>query len=650
MALHEVRLTSTSKTARWLWALAYVAFVLAVAGLFEASLNLVRVRGGFTYPPGFQLFRALFYVQFGLFGGLLVSALLYLLHRERVSLIVRALIFFAFHFWACWLFVWGLVQRSYGVILTGDVVFELFTNPVAATAMGLETREFVWIATCSLSLVAALTAVSLALGPRVEPRLRRTVLFCAIALFLVFHIPVRAYFVHNINRDNHVVLVYDDCAPFPLRSERLIPGLRRDRFTLPNLKDDNRSKKYFDFMGNRQMPSIPLRRNILWIVIESLRFDAIEERVMPRLLAHRDRFQIRLNRHHWSSGNATQFGNFSMLTGLSGYHYPFVLRKRMSDPFLSLLAKNGYKLRVGNKDYYQFGRLFSLFPPETLLINTGADSIIKKDRRMVDLYLEDRAARDRGIPALDLLPLDSTHWPYRYPRAHAIFQPALLAGSSTHTLRSGSDLESVRNRNRNACHFLDEQIGRVLDDLATSGGFDNTIVILVGDHGEEFQERGQITHSAVLNDYQARTVLWMHFPDRAPGSINIEVPTVHLDIVPTLLQALGFGEDALYTQGRSLLGRLEDRPALALCEQGFSVPLYRSLVTDTYISRWWHTPSRYLFSGVQRRDGRNVEGDDWWREAQELHAGASEMYEILPDVSQPTRQFDSPDPPLSAGR
>lgn len=650
MALHELTLGSTSKTRRLLWAVAYVAFVLAVAGLFEASLNLVRVRGGFTYPPNFQLFRALFYVQFGLFGGVLLSGLLYLLPRESIPLIIRALIFFAFHFWGCWLFVWGLVQRSYGIILTGDVVFELFTNPLAALAMGLETREFAWIATCSFSLVAALTAVSLALAPRVEPKLRRAIFFCAVALFLVFHIPVRAYFVYNINRDKHVVLVYDDCAPFPLRSERLVPGLRRDRFVLPNLKDDKRTKKYFDHLRSMQMPNIRLRRNILWIVVESLRFDAIEERVMPRLWAHRDRFQIRLNRQHWSSGNATQFGNFSMLTGLSGYHYPFVLRTRMSDPFLLLLASNAYQLRVGNKDYYQFGRLFALFPPETILTNTGADSLIKKDRRMVDLYLEDRAARDANIPTLDLLPLDSTHWPYRYPREHAIFQPASLVGSSTHTLRSGSDLESVRNRNRNACHFLDEQIGRVLDDLEASGGFDNTIIVLVGDHGEEFQERGQITHSAVLNDYQARTALWMHFPDRAPDPISIEVPTVHMDIVPTLLQALGFEEDKLYTQGRSLLGRIDHRPALALCEQGFSVPLYRSLVTGTYISRWWHTPTRYLFSGVQRRDGGNVEGDDWWHEARDVHAGASEMYEILPDVSQPPRKFDSEQASLSADR
>ena len=640
MALHKLPFGSTSKTRRWLWAVAYVAFVLAVAGLFEASLNLVRVRGGFTYPPAFQLFRALFYVQFGLFGGVLVSGLLYLLPRERVPLIVRTLIFFTFFFWGVWLFIWGLVQRSYGVILTGDVVFELFTNPVAAAAMGLESREFAWIATCSLSLVALLTTVSLVLAPRVEAKVRRTVFFCAIALFLIFHIPVRAYFVYNINRDKHVVLVYDDCAPFPLRTERLVPGLPRDRFTLPNLKDDKRTKRYFDFTKGMQMPAIPARRNILWIVVESLRFDAVDERVMPRLWAHRDQFQVRLNRHHWSSGNATQFGNFSMLTGLSGYHYPFVLRTRTSDPFLVLLARNGYSLRVGNKDYYQFGRLFALFPPETLLINTGADSLIKKDIRVVDLYLEQRAARDPNTPALDLLPLDSTHWPYRYPREHAIFQPALLVGSSTHVLRSESDLESVRNRNRNACHFLDEQIGRVLDDLEASGGFDNTIVILVGDHGEEFQERGQITHSAVLNDYQARTVLWMHFPDRAPGPINIEVPTVHMDIVPTLLDALGFDEDKLYTQGRSLLGTVEDRPALALCEQGFSVPLYRSLVTGTYISRWWHTPARYLFSGVQRRDGANVEGDDWWREAREVHARASEMYEVLPDMSKPPRKFD----------
>jgi hypothetical protein len=186
---------------------------------------------------------------------------------------------------------------------------------------------------------------------------------------------------------------------------------------------------------------------------------------------------------------------------------------------------------------------------------------------------------------------------------------------------------------------VDEQIALVLEDLKRRGEFEKTIVVIVGDHGEEFQERGQITHSAGLNDFQGRTLLWMHFPDPNSEPRQIDSATVHMDVVPTLLQALGFGEDVLYTQGRSLLSELEPRPALPLCEQGFTVPLYRALVTDTYISRWLRTPRSYLFSGVQRRDGANVQGEDWLREARAVTPEASSMYELPPDVAQPPRKF-----------
>ena len=49
----------------------------------------------------------------------------------------------------------------------------------------------------------------------------------------------------------------------------------------------------------------------------------------------------------------------------------------------------------------------------------------------------------------------------------------------------------------------------------------------------------------MLNDFQGRTLLWMHLPDLPPAKISPATPTTHLDIVPTLLSALGFTEDIL---------------------------------------------------------------------------------------------------------
>lgn len=619
---------------------AYAMLILAVSYAVGAALEIVRVRGGFVYPERFPIFRILFFVQFGLFGGAVLSFLLFLLLRLRVPGVVSATVIGGFYLWCAWLGTWGLTQSAYGIELTARALLELFSNPVAFGAMGLQPREFGIIAVAAVVLVAGLTVTTLLIARRATGRVRKIVCLTAVVLFLAVHIPVRAYFVYHINRGSHVTLAYDDCLPLALRSEYLFPGLRIPRVAIPNLEDRNRTKAYFDFVRSMPIPAIPQPTNILWINIESFRADAISERVMPRLFALRDRFQIRLDQNFWSGGNATQFGIFSMLTGLSGAHYGECLRAKAPAPFLRLLERNNYRLRVASGNYMQYGGLFRLLPASTVSAHFSAGPRDQGDVRMVDLYLEDRARRSPSERTFDFLPLDATHWPYFYPDNSRRFAPDALVSSSRHVLRGETDLASIRNRYDNACNFVDEQISRVLENLEAAGEFERTIIIIVGDHGEEFQERGQITHSAALNDFQGRTVLWMHLPDQAPALRNIDNLSVGMDIVPTLLHALGFEQDVLYTQGRSLLASDPPRRALSLSEQGFTVPLYRAVVSSDYISRWWQTPERFLFSGVQRRDGKKVEGDDWLREVRELTPEQAHLYEVLPDTARPPRPFE----------
>jgi membrane-anchored protein YejM (alkaline phosphatase superfamily) len=311
---------------------------------------------------------------------------------------------------------------------------------------------------------------------------------------------------------------------------------------------------------------------------------------------------------------------------------------------LALLATNNYRLRGGKLSYFSYGGLFKLLPRGFKLPQLPRQLSYQEDLATIDEYLNDRASVPETKPRFDFLPFDATHYPYRFPPEHDQFRPSTFVASSQHALRSGESLEVVRNRYRNACHSIDSQIERVLDDLEKRGALGNTIVIVLGDHGEEFQERGQLTHAAMMNDFQGRTAIWMHFPDLPPAQIPVAGPTVHLDIVPTLLSAIGFKSDVLYTQGFSLLEKRPKRNVLSLCEQGFGVPRYRDLVTDTYISRWAYRghDNEWLFSGVQRRDGARVTDQTWLSEVRARLDEAARMYEILPDISKPPRRFNVP--------
>jgi membrane-anchored protein YejM (alkaline phosphatase superfamily) len=616
----------------------YLELVLAV-GIILSCINALEVVGGIASRDWLPFYQTALHVQFGVYGCAVLATLLFLLPLTRLPALIRIPVFTAFFVWLIWIIVWVLARRAFGIELTTDIVWELFTNPAAITAVGLGATEFFLAAAILLSVGALIGIASDRVSQRTSKDVLRRGCVISLAAFAFIHLPLRLHARYG-SANGQPIVVYNDYVPAILHLEQSSVDSSGARRELPNLESRVRDAAYFDPKRLEQLPVIPQPRNIIWINVESLRFDAIEPGAMPRLAGDADHFQIKLDRQHWSAGNATQFGVFSQLTGLSGFHFHNLTQAKVADPFLLLLAQNGYRLRVAKKNQLKYIGLAVLLPPGTIEEDVETKANGEEDRLMVDAYLRDCAARQPGTRSFDFIAFDATHFPYLYPTAHGIFQPAGSPPSGSQlVLGFEEEVGLLRNRYRNACHFVDEQIGRILDDLRARGEFDSTIVVILGDHGEEFRERGQMTHAAVLNDFQARTPLWLHLPGIGPEPVPIDVPTTHLDVVPTILQTLGFEEDVLHTQGRSLLSELGYRPVLALSDTGFSIPRYRTLVTDTYISRWSLQPLEHRFAGVQRRDGEKVEGEDWLREARQWNSTAAEMYELLPDVSAPARKF-----------
>ena len=107
--------------------------------------------------------------------------------------------------------------------------------------------------------------------------------------------------------------------------------------------------------------------------------------------------------------------------------------------------------------------------------------------------------------------------------------------------------------------YVDNCIGRVLDRLRALGVYDNTLVIITGDHGEGLGEHGEHTHSYFI--YQST----LHVPlvIRAPGcgkGLRVDENVSLVDIVPTVLDLLGLKIPAR-VQGVSLRPALEGGPA-----------------------------------------------------------------------------------------
>jgi arylsulfatase A-like enzyme len=96
----------------------------------------------------------------------------------------------------------------------------------------------------------------------------------------------------------------------------------------------------------------------------------------------------------------------------------------------------------------------------------------------------------------------------------------------------------------------DEHIGGLLAHVDALGLGDETIVVLVSDHGEEIFGRGYLGHAHSLYE----ELLRVPFVVRAPGlsARRVTTPVSLLSLTPTLLELAGFATDGLGFQGESL--------------------------------------------------------------------------------------------------
>src|SRR5262249_44387642 len=73
--------------------------------------------------------------------------------------------------------------------------------------------------------------------------------------------------------------------------------------------------------------------------------------------------------------------------------------------------------------------------------------------------------------------------------------------------------------------YLDHHLGEILDDLRQRGLYDKTLVILTGDHGEEFHEHGGWWHGTTLYDEQIHVPLLMKPAGSTGGRVVEELAT-----------------------------------------------------------------------------------------------------------------------------
>lgn len=304
-------------------------------------------------------------------------------------------------------------------------------------------------------------------------------------------------------------------------------------------------------------------RQIFLVILESIRDDVINAELTPNIFAFRE--QVLTFDKGIANGNATHYGWYSIVNS----QYPLFwethrdLPDNLGSAPLLMLKNAGYTINVHTaKDLRYLYGLSIMFGKSKTLFDFISDHPDipppNQDQRITDELIRMSIDQDPSEKSMNLVFWDSTHYPYRWPEGlenelHP-YAGEPLGGLPLNEARNLAlnDKEMIFNRYLNSLRFTDDLFGQFIDALKREGLFEQSVIVVVGDHGQQFMEHGFMMHGRTLFNEDLRVPLFMHIPGR--GHEHLEIVASEMDIMATLMDLCGLEpEIPLASDGKSLL-------------------------------------------------------------------------------------------------
>jgi membrane-anchored protein YejM (alkaline phosphatase superfamily) len=537
--------------------LAHACLGAAIGTAWLSGLPLwVSARSSFFVPAALLSDTAMLAIV----PALLVLVLALLLPSARALAAAQALVWTLFQLLVyADTRIWRLFRYHFN-----PMVWNVITTPGSEDAIDLGFATWAFAAAGCLAIFALSWLAWTRLFPRIRPRLVRN---CALALLGVAVLEKSLYAWADLARDRSVTGL---ARAFPLYQRLTLQKLAQSVFRA-HLEDraqvelgSGAGLLHYPLEEPRIDPS-GRRPNVLVFVIDSLRADMLAPATMPRTSA----FLARARRFddHLSGGNATRFGIFSLLYGIHGTYWMPVVEEHAPPVLITTLDRLGYDLRALSSSALTFPEFRSTaFVTMEDRVEDHFPIPAKEDRDAhlavrFDEWLGEREASHKTGPFFCFAFADAPHGTYAWPKAETVFRPCVervdfleMSGSP-----SKERIEAVFNSYRNAVHWDDEIAGRMIDALERRKLLDDTIVVVTGDHGEEFFEHGYFGHTSNFAREQTHVPFVVAGPGFPPG---VETrPSSHVDLATTLLEILGAdpAQRSQWAQGENLLDLPERR-------------------------------------------------------------------------------------------
>lgn len=399
----------------------------------------------------------------------------------------------------------------------------------------------------------------------IRPKLGRKLGYSIFAALLVSNL-IYAWSYANANQSISMVNRY-----LPLYYPMTANSILRDLgwVDLAAIEQQNRLKKAV--RGDLSYPLNPIAgqapqrpKDILFIVIDALRYDALAPEIMPTTWRLSQKGLVYNN--HISAGNCTRTGVFGLFYGIPGTYWHAVLANQRSSILIDRLQKLDYQLGIFTSAQLsnpEFDR--TIFRNvQNLRLRSEGDLASERDRDMVNDWKAWYQSSDASQPAFSFLFFDAPHG-YDFPQDfEPKFEP-MLDELNYLTLNEATDPAPLFNRYKTSVNYVDSLVSEVIQAMEARGSLDDTLILITGDHGEELNDNklNFWGHNSNFTDYQVKVPFVLtgpHVLDKA-NTQYISSFTSHEDVVPTLMKNyLGVTNDIKdYSTGLDLYGSFEQR-------------------------------------------------------------------------------------------
>jgi len=304
-----------------------------------------------------------------------------------------------------------------------------------------------------------------------------------------------------------------------------------------------------------------MKKNLIFVSLDTVRADVAYSGKFESIEKLRSKGVTFLNTI--SSSPLTPVSHATVFTGLQPFHHGIRhLFKEKINENVSVLAEilksEGYKTGAivscpGMNKWYGFSRGFDHYDDEIPLLADGSDPLqtvdvkkrgtaLKRAEIVIDRAFRWVSQQKDGQPFFIFLHFFDAHWPYEAPK------------------KFGGD-----NIYEEEVAYSAHHLGLFMEKMKEAGLLEHTTIVCFSDHGEDLEgmypnDKGgekfghpeESGHGCLLYDQTQKVVLIIEDPS-LERCVNIEEQVRLVDVMPTVLELLGFPKTDVPFDGTSLL-------------------------------------------------------------------------------------------------